>query len=132
MLWPPPWRHLTCVHSLAARLRVGGSSTFSDLEGCTLEPGDIMDLKDCRPGKCGVQLPVEAMRNFQRDVNWSGADVATQANDRLRRMAVDFLRRYWKGGSSVLGTYGDKEHLFDVRAQLQSWLGRSEALTAWG
>jgi hypothetical protein len=110
--------------------RVGSSPALSDLGGFTLEPDDIRDLKDCRPGKCGVQLPVEAMRDFQREVNWSGADVAVQVNDKVRRMAVDFLRRYQKGGNSVLGTYGDQEFPFDVRAQLQSWLGRSEVLTA--
>jgi hypothetical protein len=108
--------------------RVSSPPTLSDLEGFTLEPEDIEGLKDCRPGKCDVQLPAEAMQELRQAVNSSGSDVSTQVNDRVRKMALDLLRRYQEEGNSVLGTYHDKERPFDVRAQLQSWLGRSEAL----
>ena len=34
---------------------------LSDLDGFTLEPEDIKQLKHCKPGQCEVQLPAEAM-----------------------------------------------------------------------
>jgi hypothetical protein len=101
---------------------------LSDLKGFTLEPEDIRNLKMCRPGKCGVQLPAEAMQELQKALDWSGANVATQVNDRVRRMALEVLRRYQEDGNSVLGTCRDTDRPFDVDAQLQSFLGRSEAL----
>jgi hypothetical protein len=104
---------------------------LSDLEGFTLEPEDIRNLRICRPGKCGVQLPAEAMQQLQKAVDWSGSDVATQVNDRFRRMALEMLRRYQKDGNSVLGTYRDTDHPYDVDAQFQSLLGRSEALPVY-
>lgn len=107
---------------------VGNPPKLSDLEGFTFEPEDIRELEKCRPGKCDIQLPAEAMLAFRRTVDWSSASAARQANDRLRQKALEFLHRYQREGNSALGTYRDKELPFDVRAQLKSWLGRSEAL----
>src|SRR5580704_7636922 len=44
---------------------------ISDLDGFTLEPEDIKQLKSCEPGHCDVQLPSEAMDAFKQSVNWS-------------------------------------------------------------
>jgi hypothetical protein len=68
------------------------------------------------------------MRELQEALDWSGPNVATQVNDRVRRMALEVLRRYQEGGNRVLGTCRDTDRPFDVDAQLQSLLGRSEAL----
>ena len=46
-------------------------------------------------------------------------------------MALDLLRRYQEDGNRVLGTYRDTERPFDVDTQLQSLLGRSEALPVY-
>ena len=111
--------------------RISNPPMLSDLKGFTLEPQDIAGLKDCRPGKCAVQLPAEGMRGLQKAVDWSGPNVATQVNDRMQKSVLDYLRRYQKDGNSVLGIYRDQEHPFDTRAQLQSWLGRSQALPVY-
>jgi hypothetical protein len=104
---------------------------LADLEGFSLEPGDIRSLKSCRPGRCGVQLPSEAMLDLQRSLDWSAPDVATQVNHRVRRMALEILQRYMQDGNRVLGSYRDTAHPFDVDTQLQSLLGRSEALPVY-
>ena len=98
---------------------VGNPPKLSDFEGFTLEPEDIRDLEKCRPGKCDIQLPAEAMLEFRRTVNWSSPTAARQANDRLRQTTLVFLQRYQSEGNSVLGTYRDKERPFDVRTQLK-------------
>ncbi len=108
--------------------RFNSPPVLSDLEGFSLEPEDIRDLKSCRPGRCAVQLPATAMRELRQTVDWSRSDVASQVNDKARRIALDFLRRYQREGNSALGTYHDQEHPFDVRAQLQSWVTWSDAL----
>ena len=53
---------------------------LSDLDGFTLEAGDIKQLKNCEPSKCDVQLPTEAMDAFKQSVNWSAPDAANQVN----------------------------------------------------
>ena len=104
---------------------------LSDLEGFTLEPDDIRNLRSCRPGKCGVQLSAATMQELQEALDWSGPNVAMQVNDRVRRMALEVLRRYQEDGNSVLGTYRDTDRPFDVDAQLRSLVGRSEALPVY-
>jgi hypothetical protein len=111
--------------------RVSDTPMLSDLQGFTLEPEDIRNLKTCRPGKCAVQLPAEAMQALQKGLDWSGPNVATEVNGRVRRMALDVLRRYQQEGNSVLGTYHDTDRPFDVDAQLRSLLARSEVLPVY-
>jgi len=104
---------------------------LSDLDGFALEPEDIRNLRSCRPGKCDVQLPAVAMQELQKALDWSNPDVATQVNERVRRMALEILRRYQAVGNSVLGSYRDTDRPFDVDAQFQSLLGRSAALPVY-
>jgi hypothetical protein len=122
------------LRRLPSYLGVGRFSdppVLSDLEGFTLEPEDVRNLKICKPRQCGVQLPAEAMQELQRAPDWAGPDVAAQMNDRVRKMALELLRQYQERGNSVLGSYHDQDHPFDVDAQLRSLLGRSEALPVY-
>jgi hypothetical protein len=101
---------------------------LSDLDGFTLEEEDVRQLKDCRPGHCEVQLPAESMEEFQKSVNWSGPDVADQANRLARQLALQALLQYQKGGNAALGTYRDKNHPAAVAETFESLLSRSKAL----
>lgn len=101
---------------------------LSDLEGFTLEPDDIKQLKNCEPGRCEVQLPTEAMDEFKQSINWSAPDAAIQVNQLGQKMALDSLQRYIQGGNTALGTYRDKHHPAVVAATFQSLLSRSRAL----
>ncbi|MGJ5818101.1 hypothetical protein [Paludibaculum fermentans] len=112
---------------LAVR-RFSSPPAASDLDGFSLEPDDIRNLKLCRPGKCGVQLPADAMHHLQQSLNWSAPDIEAQVNERMRGVALDIVRRYQTDGNRVIGNYHDTEHPFDLDSQLRALLGRSEAL----
>lgn len=111
--------------------RFSNPPTLSDLEGFTLEPDDIKNLKNCRPGKCDVQLSPEAMLQLQKAVDWSAPDVAEQVNERIRKMALEVLVRYQERGNSTLEIYQDKRRAFDMDAEFQSLLSRSEVLPVY-
>ena len=111
--------------------RFSNPPTLSDLEGFTLEPDDIKNLKSCRPGKCDVQLSPKAMLQLQKAVNWSAPDVAEQVNERVRKMALEILVRYQERGNSALDIYQDKSRAFNMAAELRSLLSRSEVLPAY-
>ena len=104
---------------------------LSDLEGFTLEPDDIKQLKHCEPGHCEVQLPSEAMDTFKQSVDWSAPDVADQVNRLGQKMALEALQRYIQGGNSELGTYRDKHHPAVVADTFQSLLSRSKGLPVY-
>jgi len=101
---------------------------LSDLEGFTLEEDDIKQLRECRPGHCELQLPEDSMEQFRKEVDWSAADAAVQANRAAQRMALDELVGYMKEGNSALGVYHDKNHPAAVADSFRLLLSRSEAL----
>jgi hypothetical protein len=101
---------------------------LSDLQGFTLEPEDIKNLKTCRPGKCDVQLSAEAMQELRSVPDSSGPQAATLVNDKIQRMALRVLQRYEEDGNRVLGSYLDKDRPFHVETQLRSLLDRLESL----
>jgi hypothetical protein len=104
---------------------------LSDLAGFTLEADDIKQLKDCKPGKCDVQLPADAMDEFKQTVNWSAPDAANQANQLAQKLAFEAIQRYTQGGNAALGTYMDKHHPAVVGETFASLLSRSKALPVY-
>jgi hypothetical protein len=103
----------------------------SDLTGFTLDEEDFKHLKNCKPGHCEVQLPSDAMEEFQRSVNWSAPDANDQANREAQQMAFHALMNYKQGGNTALGTYRDKNHPAVVADTFASLLNRSKALPVY-
>lgn len=104
---------------------------LSDLDGFTVEDQDVKELKDCKPGHCEVQLPAEAMDEFQQTIHWSAPDAAAEVNRLARRMALQALLAYIHGGDSALGTYRDKKHPAEVADAFQSLLSQLKALPVY-
>jgi hypothetical protein len=104
---------------------------LSDLKGFTLEQQDIPELKNCKAGHCGVQLPSEEMEDFQHSINWSAPDVADRVNRLARQMALQALLDYMQGGNTALGAYRDKKHPAAVAETFASLIGQFEALPVY-
>lgn len=102
---------------------------LSDFEGFVLEDGDIKDLKNCKPGKCQLQLPVESIEEFQNAVDWSAADASTQVNRLAQKMALQELVKYQKDGNSALGAYYDKEQPLRVVGQFETLVRQWSSLS---
>jgi hypothetical protein len=104
---------------------------IADLDGFVLDEKDLNDLQHCKQDQCEVQLPTEAMEEFQRSVNWSAADRAAQANRLAQQMALQALLRYQQGGNSALGTYRDKRRPAAVAETFASLLSEMKALPVY-
>jgi hypothetical protein len=87
--------------------RFSATPEKDDMRGFELEPDDIKELRDCRPGKCDVQLPDVESPGFTQGIDWKRSDVAQQVSVRTRQLALDLLRRYQRGGARELGSYHD-------------------------
>lgn len=101
---------------------------IADLEGFSLEPGDIKDLRKCKPGDCKLQLPEESMEAARKSIEWSAPDVAEQVNRRAKTKIVEALHAYQSGGNETLGIYRDKNDPLPVAEQFKSLLSRVEFL----
>jgi hypothetical protein len=99
-----------------------------NLQGFTLEQQDIQELKNCKAGHCEVQLPSEAMEDFQHSINWSAPDVADNADRVALQMALQGLLNYMQGGNTALGAYRDKNHPAAVAESFASLIGQFKAL----
>lgn len=104
---------------------------LSDLDDFKLDEQDIQELKKCKPGRCEVQLPTDAIESFQQSVDWSAPNVADQVNRLARQMIIEAMNRYQQGGNTALGTYRDKAHPSVVADTFQSLLSRSKALPVY-
>jgi hypothetical protein len=76
-------------------------------------------------------LPSEAMDQFQKSVNWTAADAASQANRLAQQMALQALLAYQSGGNAALGVYRDKKHPTRVAETFQALLGRLKSLPVY-
>jgi hypothetical protein len=125
---------LDALHKLPSYLALRKFSDppqLSDLTGFTLDEEDFKQLKNCKPGHCEVQLPSEAMEEFQRSVNWSAPDANDQANHLAQQMALQALLNYQQGGNVALGIYRDKNHPAAVADTFASLVSRSKALPVY-
>jgi hypothetical protein len=104
---------------------------LSDLEGFTLDEQDITELKNCKIGHCQLQLPTEAIEDFQQSIDWSAPDVADRVNRRAQQLALQALQEYMQGGNTALGAYRDKKHPAAVAETFASLVGRFEALPVY-
>jgi hypothetical protein len=101
---------------------------LSDLRGFGIDADDVDDLKKCKPEHCEVQLPKEDIEEFQNKIDWSSADPVGEVNDLAKKMALEALLAYQKGGNEALGTYRDKKIPAQVSEQFRSLLSRSTVL----
>jgi hypothetical protein len=104
---------------------------LSDLTDFTMDEEDFKQLKNCKPSHCEVQLPTEAMEEFQRSVNWSAPDANERANRLAQQMTLQALLKYEQGGNAALGTYRDKDHPAVVAQTFATLLSRSKALPVY-
>src|ERR1700719_4455962 len=104
---------------------------LSDLEGFTLEQRDIAELKNCKAEHCQLQLPTEAIEEFQQSIDWSAPDVADRVNRRAQQLALQALQQYMQGGNTALGAYRDKKDPAEVAESFGSLIARFEALPVY-
>ncbi|HJZ64697.1 MAG TPA: hypothetical protein VKD70_10280 [Candidatus Acidoferrum sp.] len=100
----------------------------SEFKGFEFDSEDVKDLKNCKPGKCEVQLPATRIEQLQKTTDWSAPDADQQITRILQKTAVERIAAYQKQGNVALGTYGDKKETTDVAEQFKYMLTFSKAL----
>lgn len=107
---------------------LGQPPKLSELNGFSFDAEDVKDLKNCKPGKCEVQLPAYGIDKINQTIDWSAPNVEEQVTGLLRSTAIERITAYQQQGNVALGTYNDKKEAVDVAAQFQYMLSYSKAL----
>jgi hypothetical protein len=118
---PGNLRHFPFPEFLAIK-NFSNPPQLSDLQGFELDSDDIKALRDCKPGKCEIQLPAStAMDELRKSVNWSAPNVDEQVNQLLQKLALSRLQDYQKEGSRTFGeVYNDKGQKVPVADQFST------------
>ncbi len=104
-------RHLDGLERRLHIIEVGlfhDPARLEDLDGLTLDEGDLREVRRCRPDDCEVQLPAAWMARLRDDVDWRGPGASDQANRLFRSMIFEMLGAYRRGGTDALAPYADR------------------------
>lgn len=93
----------------------------ADVAGLTLEEGDIKEIARCRPGRCGLKLGADEIRDLQR-AGSSGIQ------DAFRRIVVHRVERYLASGQGALPAYDDHGGAVSLQDHFVSLLEESPFL----
>lgn len=77
----------------------------SDVEGLTAEPGDIEELRRCRPGRCGVKIHGAEIKLAQARLQ--GPDWRRRGDSVIRELLVQRATAYLARGDAGLQPYQD-------------------------
>lgn len=80
---------------------------LSDLDGLSLDEEDLMDLRRCRPGSCGVKLSDEEIARI-RSAMAAAVDWRHGAQDAFRAVVLARAQRYLAEGHGPLSSYHDE------------------------
>lgn len=111
-----------------ATKRISDPPRLEDFDRLDLPDSDITDLKTCRVGDCELKLSASALERMRREIDWSRPTAATDAKALARKMALEFVIAYQRGGNSELAVYRDAERPTFVARELESLIARTPTL----
>ena len=92
--------------SLIQRAGISRPPAANDLRVYELPTADIDALRDCVVGACVLKLPGDAIAAL-RQLDWTAADIGSQASAVMRRWLLAYVRAYSQRGNDALVIYED-------------------------
>jgi hypothetical protein len=80
---------------------------IEDLDGLSLDDGDLTDLRRCRPRKCGVKLNDVEIANVREAIAAAGTQWKTAAQQAFRAAVLARARHYLAEGHTASASYHD-------------------------
>lgn len=109
---------------------------LEDLEGLTLDEEDLLAIRRCRPGSCGVKLSEAEIIGLRQIIAEHGRDWQPEVQRAYRGMMLARVETYLAGGLDATPPYYDQrlptalEPEFDVLLQASPYLTRIPELVA--
>ena len=106
--------------SNAAILEIGSfgrEPALADLEGLTLESGDIEDLKECIAGDCQIKLSAPMIERFRKEIDWAAPDYQLKVTNLFKEMLVAYMKDYRTRGEAALIEYNDKRDRINLATE---------------
>lgn len=100
--------------------KFGEPPGLGDLEKLALDERDAAALRECRPGKCGLRLPAQAMES----IRGAGPEAATA----FRQWLAGYVEAYLASGNAALAEYHDKSAAVRLVDEFRSLLDATPGL----
>ena len=110
--------------------RISTPPRLEDFAGLRIPEEDLDDLRSCRVGECEIKLGEAALRRFQTEVDWKGANARSAANALMQRLAFEYVTGYLQGGNERLAVYRDQSRPTFVAQEFREMTDRMPELTA--
>jgi len=99
---------------------------LTDLQGFGFDSEDVKLLKDCKPGECQIQIPVNsAMDDLRKSVRWDAPNVNDEVNQQVQKLALSRLLEYQKEGNRIFGLVynrkGQQVSVYDLFKEMLSY-----------
>jgi hypothetical protein len=85
----------------------GTAPALRDVAGLTLDESDLKSLRNCRVGRCSLQLPASGIQRLHQGIDWQRSDAREQAQVAVRQVLVDFVSAYVARGAAASMRYAD-------------------------
>ena len=109
--------------------RFSDPTADDDLDGLTLEPGEIDALKRCRVGSCDFKLAAAEIYGLQEAVRSAGSEWRDAIQREFRRMLIERVRLHRQSGLLALPPYADHGGRMSVGEAFSAMAARSPWLT---
>ena len=114
--------YVLAIHRLSNPVRI------EDFDSLTLEPGDLDDIKSCRPGGCGLKLTAAEIETFQNLIRQRGADWKPAVEAAFRQLMFQRIQHYAAQGHDGLADVRDVSEPHSPSRAFAGVLQRSEFL----
>jgi hypothetical protein len=101
--------HLEHGNGFQLTKRISNPPRLKDFSALELPEEDVRDLKKCRADECEVKLDENAIDRIQKGVDWSKPTATADLNALVRRLALEYVTAYQRGGNKELAVYRDKK-----------------------
>lgn len=126
-------RRIAELKKSAFVLSIGRFSTpprIEDLDGLSLDDDDLVEIRRCRPGACGVKLSAQEIAQLQRAIADARAEWKPFVQRAFRHIVLQRVQAYLAGGLPALPAYSDRDNPVPLQSAFSAIVGRSVYLTA--
>jgi len=95
----------------------GHEPALADLDGLTLDPADIDDLKECVVGDCQIKLSAPMIERFRKEIDWAAPDYQIRVTNLFKEMLVAYIKDYRARGEAALIEYSDKSDRINLASE---------------
>jgi hypothetical protein len=113
------------VHAIR---RVSIPVRLEDFDTLTVEPGDLDDIKNCKPGKCALKLSAAEIDILQNTIRQRGAEWRPAVESAFRRIVFERIKTYVAHGHDGFAEVRDVSDPHSLAQSFGGVLQRSDFL----